>query len=190
MRPLSDGNSFEGFPDLVQDSFWTRPAFLPVCIGESGKNREKCGRSPGSVCHEVGKRVGEIISKRHSSWQNEIFDNATSMVPRCNLSFFSLGPLCFLGLRGPNEEIPRTGPRNPRPTRGETEVPHRMKRGGFEVAKRTNRKKVSNVPRIRQFVTPFFEARPQKRSVSQKKLPNVPSLFEARHINSKTPSHF
>jgi hypothetical protein len=58
--------------------------------------------------------------------------------PQSHLSSSSLSPLCFLQIRGPKEVNPRTGPRIPRSGRGEIEVPHREKRGGSEVPKRTN----------------------------------------------------
>jgi hypothetical protein len=59
--------------------------------------------------------------------------------PQYHLSSSSLAPLCLLEFRGPKEANPRASPRIPRSSRGEIEVPHRAKRDGSEVPKRTNR---------------------------------------------------
>jgi hypothetical protein len=42
------GSCFDMFPGMSQIS----PGLLPLFTGERGKNREKCGRNSGSVCHE------------------------------------------------------------------------------------------------------------------------------------------
>jgi hypothetical protein len=40
-------------PDMLPGMSQISPGLLPLFTGETGKNREKCGRNPGSVCHEV-----------------------------------------------------------------------------------------------------------------------------------------
>jgi len=41
----------------------TSSGFLPLSTGESGKNRKKCGRNYGSVCHEVGTGIDGMVAE-------------------------------------------------------------------------------------------------------------------------------
>jgi hypothetical protein len=118
--------------DAFLTSSRTRSGLVPPFSRFTLENAGKTGRSVGGILDQSAMRSAAGREKAmgqevNACWQNEIFDNAASMVPQWYLCFTSLGPLCFLGFRGPKEEIPRTGPRNPRSTRGATEAPHRVK---------------------------------------------------------------
>jgi hypothetical protein len=48
---------------------------------------------------------------------------------------------------------------------------------------------MSNITEVLHFITPFSQHRPTRNGISEEKLPNVTPVSEARHIETKTPSH-